>query len=108
MSKKQIGGFLLGAAAVAAYAHVVRPWYLRWGMRADETQLALPGDELLQQPAYVTTRALTIHAPASRVWQWLVMNSRLRKFHLTPKGLDCSAHKSTVNPASSDLARLFR
>ncbi len=27
---------------------------------------------------------------------------------IASKVLDCSAHKSTVNPASSDLARLFR
>jgi hypothetical protein len=72
MAKKQIGGFVLGAAAVAAYALVVRPWFLRWGMREDEKQLALPGDELVQHPAYETTRAITIHAPASNVWQWLV------------------------------------
>ena len=72
MSKKQLGGFVLGAAAVAAYALVVRPWLLQWGLREDEKQLALPGDELVQQPIYETTRALTIHAPAARVWPWLV------------------------------------
>ncbi len=72
MVKKQIAGFMLGAAAVAAYAFVVRPWYLRWGMRDDEKQLALPGDEFVRHPNYETTRAMTIYAPASRVWQWLV------------------------------------
>jgi hypothetical protein len=72
MAKKQIGGFVLGAAAVAAYALAVRPWLLRWGMRDDEKQLALPGDEFVQHPVYETTRAITIDAPASRVWQWLV------------------------------------
>ncbi len=73
MSKKLFGEFaLVGAAAVAAYALVVRPRYLRWGMRKEEAQLSLPGDELVGQPMYETTRAITIHAPASRVWQWLV------------------------------------
>ena len=72
MSKKQIGGFMLGAASVAAYALLVRPWLLHWGLNDDEKQLALPGDELIQQPNYETTRAITIHASASRVWQWLV------------------------------------
>lgn len=72
MSKKQISGFGLGAAAVAAYAFIVRPWMLRWGMRDDEKQIAMPGDELVRQPMYETTRAITIHAPASRVWGWLV------------------------------------
>ena len=72
MSKKQIGGFILGAAAVAAYALVVRPWYLHWGMRDGEKQLKLPGDELVRYPIYETTRAIMIQAPASRVWEWLV------------------------------------
>lgn len=72
MSKKQIGGFMVGAAVVAAYAFVVRPWYLRWGMRDDEKQLVLPGDDLVRHPLYETTRALTIHAPAAHVWPWLV------------------------------------
>ena len=71
MSKKLVGGFALGAA-VAAYGLVVRPWYLHWGMRRDEKQLSLPGDEWVQQPFYETTRAITIHALAPRVWPWLV------------------------------------
>ena len=69
-------GWMLGAglagAAIAGYALVVRPWQLRWGTRAGEAQLPLPGDELVPQPMYESTRAMTIHAPASRVWQWLV------------------------------------
>ena len=43
------------------------------GERAtEEAQLPLPGDELVPHPMYESTRAMTIHAPASRVWQWLV------------------------------------
>jgi hypothetical protein len=69
-------GWMLGAglvgAAIAGYALVVRPWHLRWGTRVGEAQLPLPGDELVPHPMYESTRAVTIHAPASRVWQWLV------------------------------------
>jgi len=72
MSKKLFSASALVGAAVAAYALVVRPWHLHWGLRADETHLALPGDELVRHPMYETTRAITIHAPAARVWQWLV------------------------------------
>lgn len=74
MSKRL--GWMLGAglvgAAIAGYALVVRPWHLRWGTREEEAQLSLPGDELVPHPMYETTRAMTIYAPASRVWQWLV------------------------------------
>jgi hypothetical protein len=72
MSKKLFSTFALVGAAVTAYALVVRPWHLHWGMRADEAHLALPGDELVRHPMYETTRAITIHAPTSHVWQWLV------------------------------------
>lgn len=41
-------------------------------MREDEPRLELPGDELVPNARYETTRGITIHAPASRVWQWLV------------------------------------
>ena len=37
-----------------------------------EQRLALPGDELVRQPMYETTQAITIHASAFRVWPWLV------------------------------------
>ena len=66
-----LGAGLIGAA-VAAYAFLIRPWHLHWGMREEESQLLLPGDELVPQPMYESTRAITIQAPASRVWQWLV------------------------------------
>jgi hypothetical protein len=69
-------GLMLGAgvmgAALAGFALVVRPWYLRWGTREGEAQVPLPGDELVPHPMYETTRAMTIYAPASRVWQWLI------------------------------------
>ena len=74
MSKRL--GLMLGAglagAAIAGYALVIRPWHLRWGTREGEAQLPLPGDELVPHPMYESTRAITIHAPAFRVWQWLV------------------------------------
>ncbi len=74
MSKKF--GWMLGAglvsAVIAGYAFVVRPWHLRWGTQEGEAQLPLPGDELVPHPMYTSTRAITIQAPASRVWRWLV------------------------------------
>ena len=32
----------------------------------------MPGDELLDQPGLVTTRAITIDATPARIWPWLV------------------------------------
>ena len=34
--------------------------------------MSTPGDELVPQPRLENTRAITIHAPASAIWPWLV------------------------------------
>ena len=63
-----------GAAATlgpAAYLLFFRSRCLNWGARADEVAAKLPGDELLADPGLVTTRAITIHAPAGAIWPWL-------------------------------------
>jgi hypothetical protein len=62
---------LLGLVA-SAYAFLVRPWMLQWGSTDDERARPLPGDDLKPDAEYVTTRALTIRAPADAVWPWLV------------------------------------
>jgi hypothetical protein len=61
---------LLGA--MGAYALAARPWQLRWGATAEEAGTPLPGDDLVPAAAYVTTRAITVRAPAEAVWPWLV------------------------------------
>ena len=45
---------------------------LTWGATEEEAGRSLPGDELLEDPAVVSTRAITIDAPPSAVWPWLV------------------------------------
>lgn len=60
-----------GTAATVAYALAARPWLLRWGATAQELSKPLPGDELVPDPGIVTTRAVTIDAPAGEVWPWL-------------------------------------
>jgi len=61
-----------GAAAAAAYAFAIRPWHLRWGATRAETARPLPGDELASGRDLDSTHAITIHAPADRVWPWVV------------------------------------
>ncbi len=43
-----------------------------WGATADEIASTLPGAELVAPPSSSTTRAVTVAAPASAVWPWLV------------------------------------
>jgi hypothetical protein len=52
------------------YALVRRP-ILTWGATSEEAASRLPGDELLEDADGVSTRSITIHAPAAAVWPWL-------------------------------------
>lgn len=56
----------------ALYLRVVQPAYQRWGATDEETTRRLPGDDLVPNPIRVSTRAITVHAPVSAVWPWLV------------------------------------
>jgi hypothetical protein len=51
---------------------LLRDSVLTWGATRAEAGSRLPGDELLEDAAMVSTRAITIDAPASAVWPWLV------------------------------------
>ena len=57
---------------IGAYIVVQRPQWLRWGATAEEVGQPLPGDDLIPQARYVTTRAITITASAMDIWPWLV------------------------------------
>ena len=43
-----------------------------WGATAQEQRQPLAGDELLPAATALTTHAITIEAPASEVWPWLI------------------------------------
>ena len=62
----------LAAIVIGAYLLLIRPWFLRWGASDAEFRQNWPGDELSPRAAYLSTRAVTIHAPAEQVWRWVV------------------------------------
>jgi hypothetical protein len=62
---------LLGMLPIL-YGLLVRPRMLDWGSTLEERQLPLPGDDLTPDAGTVTTRAVTIRAPATAVWPWVV------------------------------------
>jgi hypothetical protein len=45
---------------------------MSWGTTGDETRKALPGDEWVSHPISQATHAISINAPADKVWPWLV------------------------------------
>jgi hypothetical protein len=60
------------ALPLFAVTPLLRPWHRRWGCTSAEARAAMPGDELVQECQYVVTRAISIDAPPSAVWPWLV------------------------------------
>jgi hypothetical protein len=66
-----IGAAAAGAAVVAFY-YRVRPWWKSWGVDPAEAELSLPGDDIVPEPTVVDTRGITIDAPPSAIWPWLV------------------------------------
>jgi hypothetical protein len=50
------------------YALVIEPWHVNWGATPAEIQRTLPGDELMPDAGYVSTRAITINAPPEAIW----------------------------------------
>lgn len=66
--------FLFGAvvAFAATYVAVLRPRIKAWGVDPVESEAPLAGDELIPDPMQVETRGVTIDAPVSQVWPWLV------------------------------------
>jgi hypothetical protein len=64
---------LLGAlSAGLAYVVLARPRINQWGATDQEHHATWPGDQLVTRPSYIWTNAITIHAPATQVWPWLV------------------------------------
>jgi hypothetical protein len=63
---------LLVAVAIAVYHPILLPWMTTWGSSTEEAHTRLPGDELVPQPTFQSTRAVTIMATPERIWPWLV------------------------------------
>jgi hypothetical protein len=58
-------------AALSVLYPLLRRPILTWGATGEEAASRLPGDELLEHANGVSTRAITIDAPAASVWPWL-------------------------------------
>lgn len=69
---KALTGLAVVAAVRQIYRRVLRERVLTWGATDEEARRRLPGDELLEDADIVSTRAITIDAPPSDVFPWLL------------------------------------
>jgi hypothetical protein len=65
-------GVISGVAASIAYLQVIRPWMLSWGVQQEDLLLSYQGEGVIPNPKIDSMHAITIDAPPSRVWPWLV------------------------------------
>jgi hypothetical protein len=49
-----------------------RAWHSQWGVSDDELDLAFPGDLPDRDPTFEVNHGVTINAPPSSVWPWLL------------------------------------
>ena len=59
-------------AGLGAYHLGIRPRLLRWGADEGEIARAFPGDDRIDDPNLVSTRAVSVAAEARDIWPWLV------------------------------------
>jgi hypothetical protein len=50
----------------------IRPWTIQWGTTAAERAMTLPGDRLVPVAHYRIDHGITINAPRTAVWPWLI------------------------------------
>jgi len=60
------------AVAVVSFVYVYRPWALTWGATDEEVSRAMPGDDIVREPNFDATRAITINARPDEAWPWIV------------------------------------
>ena len=97
------------AVVLEATRRLVRQPVLTWGATHEEVARTLPGDELLPDAAVLSTRAVTIDAPPSAVWPWLVQMGSGRGGAYTYDWIEnlfgLGIHSAdTIHPEWQDLA----
>jgi hypothetical protein len=60
------------SALVGAYIRFIRPRQMNWGATPEESARRFPYDELVPNPTWSSTRALTVAATPEQIWPWLV------------------------------------
>ena len=90
-------------ASGVVYFAFVRPKVRGWGLDPHEAELPLPGDELIDEPTHVETRGITIHAPVSKVWPWLVQMGFGRAGWYSYDMMDGKSGASAIMPEFQEL-----
>lgn len=72
MKRAVLGRFFGSAAGAYTVLKLAEPYINNWGATLKEQHERIPGVEKLGSAPIVSTHAITIHAPPSEVWPWIV------------------------------------
>jgi hypothetical protein len=70
--KMAVSFFVSLAVFFFLFHYVYRPWQLTWGATENEVFRRMPGDEIVSDPTFNATRAITINAAPEHIWPWIV------------------------------------
>jgi hypothetical protein len=59
-------------AIVSLYLLVIRPWHKNWGANDKDIKRRMIGDDLVENPIDITSRAITIMAKPESIWPWFL------------------------------------
>jgi hypothetical protein len=104
MLRRIVVGSTIAAASWAAFYATSR-WYATWGTDPTEAGRELPGDDLVPDATKIETRGITIDAPPSAVWPWLVQMGYDRAGWYSYDRLDMRGHSADeIHPEWQALA----
>lgn len=72
MKKRWLFGTALLGGLAATYIGLIRPRQMRRGATQQEAASGLPYDDLVPNPTWSSTRAVTVEATPEDIWPWLV------------------------------------
>ena len=104
--RRLILGITAGAAvsAVAGYQLAYKPWRRQWEASPEESERPFPGDDIVTDTDFVDTMAVTIDAPPSAVWPWLLQMGYGRGGWYSYDAIDMLGHSTReILPDLQDL-----
>jgi hypothetical protein len=69
MGQAIVGASLMGVALLTPFLRTRRT---TWGAGEDEVKGSMPGDDIIANPRWQHTQAITIVATPEEIWPWLV------------------------------------
>ncbi|WP_374022540.1 SRPBCC family protein [Mycobacterium sp. HNNTM2301] len=93
-------------AALLTVLYCARRYYRNWGATKAESQMRVPGDTVVGDPAVQTTEAVDIDATAPAVWSWLMQMGRNRAAGGVPRPETVANQPANEGLRVGDVIRL--